>query len=114
MKKNASPNPLERRHVLSEDLDRMRALAIAEAYMLQGRVLDSIAFFDKAKEPSRLESILLDSVEEGDAFLFRAVCELLGRESTSAQWRKLASTAETKGKLMYSAEATRQLQRLEN
>ena len=113
MKKRRSvPNPLERRHVLSEDINREDALSIAEAYMGEGRVLDSLAFFDKAGASDRLQSLLVESVEAGDVFLFRAICSVLGSEASDVQWRALGEAAKAQGKLTYFAEADRQVKAL--
>jgi hypothetical protein len=108
------PDPLERRHLIEGELEPARALAVAEAYLAEGRALEAVAFLAKARAESRLEALSLDAVRDGDAFLLREIGVALGREPDAAVWRQLADAAAAAGRDRYAAEARRQAERLAN
>jgi hypothetical protein len=112
--KGTIPDPLERRHLIERQLDPARALAIAEAYLAEGRAVEAIAFLRKANAQSRLETLQQEAVRDGDPFLLREVAQALGREPDVAAWRGLEGAAAAAGRDRYAAEARRQLERLTN
>jgi hypothetical protein len=112
--KNAIPDPLERRHLIERPLDPARALAIAEAYAKEERVVEAVAFLRKANAADRLEHAFQQALREGDPFLLREVAQALGREPDVEAWRALESAAVASGKDRYAAEARRQVERLTN
>lgn len=114
MARNAIPDPLERRHLIERQLDSARALAIAEAYVGEGRSVEAVAFLRKANAESRLDALWQEAVREGDPFLLREIAQALGREPDVASWRQLADVAAAAGKDRYAAEARRQVERLAN
>jgi hypothetical protein len=114
MAKNAIPDPLERRHLIERPLEPARALAIADAYAKEERVVEAVAFLRKANAPERLEALAQQALRDGDPFLLREVAQALGRESDAAAWRTLESAAAAAGKDRYAAEARRQVERLTN
>jgi hypothetical protein len=112
--RNAIPDPLERRHLIERELDASRALAIAEAYLADGRATEAVAFLRKARAESRLEALWLEAVQGGDPFLLREIAQALGREPDAAAWRQLGDAAAAAGKDRYAGEARRQAERLAN
>ncbi|MCZ6784348.1 MAG: hypothetical protein O7G30_13660 [Proteobacteria bacterium] len=104
------PDPLERRHLLERELDEAQARALAEAYLEEGRVVEAVAFLQKAGDEERLSALAEEALEAGDAFLFRAACAAAGREPDAAQWQRLGDAAERAGKRNYVALARRQFE----
>jgi hypothetical protein len=107
MARNKLPDPLERRHSLVRPMDAAEALRIAEAYLAEGRQMESLAFFAKAGARERLEGLAREALAAGDAFLLREVSACLGEEPDSATWLALAEAAEAAGKERYALEARR-------
>src|SRR5262245_61103343 len=112
MAKRSIPDPLERRHLLERELEPSRALAIAEAYLTEGRALEAVAFLRKAGARDRLEALSEAALREGDAFLMREVAQALDREPGAGLWQRLTEVAAAAGKDRYAAEARRQAERL--
>jgi len=112
--RSAIPDPLERRHLIERELEPARALAIAEAYLGEGRALEAVAFLAKANAASRLETLWQEAVRAGDPFLLREVAAALRREPDAASWSQLADAAAASEKDRYAAEARRQAERLAN
>jgi len=110
--KKGIPDPLERRHLIEGALEPSRALAIAEAYLAEGRAQEAVAFLKRANAADRLEGIWRQAVSEGDAFLLREAASALGREPDAATWSALAEAAGSAGRDRYAAEARRQAERL--
>lgn len=113
MAKAKIPDPLRRRHLVEQEMDPARALQIAEAYLEQGRAVESVHFLAEAEAPERLAALREQAVREGDAFLLREICAALGEEADAATWRALADAARSTGKDRYAAEASGQAARLE-
>ena len=102
------PDPIRRRHLLEGDLGQAEALALAEAYLVEDRAHESIAFFAKAGAREKLELLRDRAVEEGDAFLMREVQLALKEEPGAERWRRLGEAARAAGKELYAADADRQ------
>lgn len=114
MARSAIPDPLERRHLIERPLDPNRALAIAEAYLKEGRTIEAVAFLRKANAQDRLAALWQEAVRDGDPFLLREIAQALGREPDVSAWRQLEGAAAAAGKDRYAAEARRQVERLAN
>ena len=114
MAKKKLPDPLRRRHMVEQEIDPARALQIAEAYLEEGRVLESVLFLAKAEAGERLATLREQAVMEGDAFLLREIAAALGEEMDAETWRALAEAARAAGKDRYAAEASGQVARLED
>ena len=114
MAKSKMPRPIERRDLVERELKADQALGYAEAYLAAGRDCDAIAFLVKADAQDKLEEIQRRSIENGDAFLFRAVASATGVAPEREQWRELARAAAAAGKKRYAAEAQRQADREED
>ena len=108
MAKSKIPPPLERRHLLQRDTPPAQSLAIAEAYLEAGRTVEAVDFLKKAEATDRLEALIEEATEQGDAFLLRAVANALGTTPDAAHWNRLQAAAEAAGKGLYADTARRQ------
>lgn len=113
MARSGIPDPLKRRHVVTSDQTPAQALAIAEAYLEDGRTLEALDFLQKAEAGERLAELRQQAVAEGDAFLLRAVARSTGETPAASEWTALASAAEAAGKELYAADARRVAERSE-
>ncbi len=109
MAKTRIPNALQRRELIEHELDAGRARKLAEAYLEQDRVLEALAFLEKAGDQDRLRAIRDEAIRAGDVFLFREAAARCGEEPDADSWRALAEAASAAGKESYAQEATRQL-----
>ncbi len=109
MARRRIPDALERRTMVEADLAPERALAIAEAYLDEGRDLEAVAFLEKAGARERLLDLQRRAIESGDAFLLQEVARALGAEPDRAAWEALLRAAEATGKDLYAREARRRL-----
>jgi hypothetical protein len=107
------PDPIARRHELEKNLDPAKCVALAEAYVGEGRGIEAVAFLVKADARDRLRELADAAVADGDAFLLREVATALEEEPAADAWQALAAAAETAGKTLYAEEARRQVERLE-
>ena len=105
------PSPLERRHLIERELPDEKSLALAEAYIAEGRASEAVIFLRKAQADDRLRQLADHALDEGDAFLLRSVQQALGEEPPAEHWEKLADVAEAAGKLRYAETARRQATR---
>ena len=80
MAKNRIPNPLERRHLVEKDLPAPQALAIAEAYLADGRSEEAVDFLRLAGEDERLGAAARDGggAEEGPSLGLRVNSRAIG------------------------------------
>ena len=105
------PSPLERRHLIEKDLPAEKRIALAEAYLAEGRAAEAVVFLEQAGARDRLETLAADAEASGDAFLFKAAFQALGDDPPSARWIALADNAERAGKLRHAETARRQATR---
>jgi hypothetical protein len=93
------PDPLSRRHLLEGGLDSTKALALAMAYLEDGRDIEAIDFLsaidlDSSTEARQLlESLQSAALDRGDVFLMRAASAALDDEPSAETWRSLAAAA---------------------
>jgi hypothetical protein len=114
MAKTKIPDPLHRRELLARELAAPRALAVAEAYLEEGRVVDAIDFLRKAQAGERLAELRRQAIESGDAFLLRAAASAQKEPPEMEEWQALEAAAEAAGKELYAAGARRQAAREED
>lgn len=112
MARRVIPDPLRRRHLVETPLDGARALAVAEAYLEEGRRLEAVDFLRKAEARERLESLREEAAEEGNVFLLRACAAALGEAPDAATWERTARRAAAAGRERDAVEAERQAARL--
>lgn len=108
MARSKLPAPLDRRHLLQRDLDPAKALAYAQAYLDEGRMVEAVDFLAKAGANDKLQELLEAAIEQGDAFLLRAVAGGLDTTPGKAVWLQLAEAADAAGKSLYAETARRQ------
>jgi hypothetical protein len=113
-KKVEIPGPIERRHLVERDLSAEQALSYAQAYLEEGRDCDAISFLIMADAEDELAALQRRAIENGDAFLCRAVAAATGVAPEREQWRELAAAATAAGKERYAAEAQRMADREED
>jgi hypothetical protein len=101
------PDPLKRRHLVEQALDAKQALAIADAYLTENRVVEALEFLSKAEAHDRLRELRQQALDSGDVFLVRDLSNRLGEELNAADWRAVAAAAEAAGKETYAIEARR-------
>lgn len=111
MAKSRIPGALERRHLIEKDLSEAHALAIAEAYLAEGRQVEALEFLAKAKAREQLSELRARALEAGDAFLLRAVARAMQEPPARTEWESVAAAAEAAGKQRYASEARRQTER---
>ena len=92
---------------MEQEADAKQSVALADAYLAEGRVQESLFFLAKAEAWDRLEEIGDRAVTEGDAFLLKQVGDLLKREYDVTMWLSLAESAEACGKQLYAEVARR-------
>ncbi len=107
MAKSAIPNALKRRHLMEQQADAHQSVALADAYLAEGRVQEAIFFLAKAEAWDRLQELADQAISEGDAFLLKQIGDLLKQDYETAKWLSLAEAAEEGGKLLYAEVARR-------
>ena len=112
--KSKIPGPLERRHLIERELSADRALALAEAYLEQGRAVEAVEFLVKAEASERLAELRRNAIAAGDVFLLRALAEAMEDPPEREEWAALATAAAAAGKDRYAAEGGRQAERGED
>jgi hypothetical protein len=110
-KKSTLPDALARRLLIEKELSAAHALRLAEAYLEEERVVESLLFLKKANATDRLRTIGEQAKLDGDVFLMRQVASLLEELPSGEDWRAAASVAQERGKLRYAADAERQAAR---
>jgi hypothetical protein len=104
MAKMTLPDPLSRRHLLEAGLETTKALALAKAYLEDGREVEAIDFLSAAHADSNsdardaLVELQRVAIERGDVFLMRSASEALGEEPVTSAWRALAEAALSAGR----------------
>lgn len=107
MAKKSIPDPLKRRHLIEQDMAPAESVAVADAYLEEGRAMEAITFLVKAEATDRLEALVEQAVNDGDAFLLKQLADAMGKDPGSARWNAAADTAEQTGKLLYAEMARR-------
>lgn len=75
-----------------------RLISHGQTYEAAGLVHDAVDFYERAGALDQLEALLESVKQDGDAFLFRRICRVLGREAAADEWLDLAARAEALGK----------------
>lgn len=114
MAKHGIPDPLTRRHLVEKELPEAQALAIAEAYLAEGRSDEAVDFLALAGASTKLGELRAEAVSSGNAFLLRMVAQAMDEPPERDEWRRLQEAAHSLGKERYAAEAQRQAERGED
>jgi hypothetical protein len=95
---------LEKRDLLNQPAASVDSLmAWGDRFLEAGCVHDAVDFYAKAGAQEALVRLLALAREEGDVFLLRRICALLGREPTAEEWLAAAEQAERLGKDLFAA-----------
>jgi hypothetical protein len=105
------PDSLARRLLIEKEMDASASLAIAEAYLEDGRVSESLDFLVKADAQERIDQLFEEAIEAGDAFAVQVIARTTDREPDANCWERVARAAEAAGKERYAATALRQIGR---
>jgi hypothetical protein len=113
-KKGKIPDPIERRHLVEKELPPAQARAIADAYLAEDRCLEAVDFLKLAAAADQLAALRQRAIDEGDAFLLRAVAGAQEEPPSRDDWQKLEAAATASGRERYAVAARRQLERGED
>lgn len=109
MSKTKSLNCLEKRSLLNRSPVPVEELvAWGRQYQQAGHVYDAVDFYERAGVTDELASLLPLAISDGDVFLFRRLCRLLGKEGTASEWLELARRARELGKDTFAEAAFRE------
>lgn len=111
MARSKIPGPLERRHLVEKQLPAAQALAIAEAYLADGRSVEAVDFLRLAGAAEKLAELRRAAIERGDVFLLRTVATAEERTPAREDWQRLGESAARHGLDRYAVEARRQAER---
>lgn len=98
------PDPLSRRLLLEGGLEPAKALAVAKAYLEDGREVEAIDFLAAVGPDSNAEArealcqLQTAALERGDVFMMRASSAALDEEPSAEKWRALAEAASRAGR----------------
>ena len=90
---------LEKRDLLNQPAASVDTLMQwGDRFLEAGFVYDAVNFYEKAGAKEALMRLLEMSRNDGDVFLLRRLCALLGREPSADEWLAVAEQAERQGK----------------
>jgi hypothetical protein len=106
MRNNDLLSCLEKRDLLNQPAASVDALVEwGDRYLDAGFVHDALGFYEKAGALEALPPLLEVAKSEGDAFLLRRVCAVLGREPIHEEWLAVAEKAERLQKQHFACKA---------
>jgi hypothetical protein len=99
MGNNSLLSCLEKRDLLNQPAASVDTLMQwGDRFLEAGFVYDAVNFYEKAGAKEALTRLLEMARNDGDAFLLRRLCALLGREPNADEWLAVAEQAERQGK----------------
>ncbi|MEE3326095.1 MAG: hypothetical protein VX252_02035 [Myxococcota bacterium] len=98
---------------MEQQSDERQSVALADAYLSEGRVQEALFFLAKAEASDRLQELADQATADGDAFLLKQIGDLLKQDYDAAKWLSLAEAAEAGGKLLYAEVARRHARSIE-
>jgi hypothetical protein len=110
MAKSTVPGAIERRHLIEKEIGEAQALKIAESYLDEDRIEESLIFLEKAGANDRLAELRANAVTAGDAFLLRSIAASMGETPSRSEWSAVEAAAAAAGRDLYVATAHRQLE----
>ena len=100
---------LKKRDLLNTDkMDRAELVKFGDRYSQDGRLSDSIDFYQKAEHAEGLNQLSELCKAEGDYFLYLRITNILERSPSSEEWTQLGDTALAQGKLLFARSAYEQ------
>lgn len=109
--KSRIPDALTRRHLIEKEMDAGGAMAIADAYLEDGRTHEALDFLVKVDAQEQIDQLFEQAVESGDTFMVQVISRVTEREFDAECWERVARAAEAAGKERYAATAWRQIGR---
>ncbi|UCG13730.1 MAG: hypothetical protein JSU72_04445 [Deltaproteobacteria bacterium] len=102
-------NCLKKRDLLNSDhADKSLLISLGEQFGQEGRLSDSIDFFEKAEHIEGLNKLREQCGAEGDFFLYLRLMKILAESPGSEEWVRLGDTALGRGKLLFARSAYRE------
>ena len=99
MGNNSLLSCLEKRDLLNQPAVSVDTLMQwGDRFLEAGFVYDAVNFYEKAGAKEALMRLLEMARNDGDVFLLRRLCALLGREPSADEWLAVAEQAERQGK----------------
>jgi hypothetical protein len=83
-------------------LTRDQANEFGDLFLQAGKHPIAMMFFERSKDPSRLEKVKADAVRAGDAFLLHGVERISPGLVTDAEWRDAGTRAMAEGKFLFA------------
>lgn len=97
---------LKKRDLLNSDkADNSELIKYGEGYLQEGRLSDTMDFFEKAGHVEGLIQLKEQCVAEGDYFLFHRLARILADSPSAEDWISLADNALTLSKLLFARSA---------
>ena len=97
---------LKKRDLLNSDkAGKSELIKYGEGYLREGRLSDTIDFFEEAEHVEGLIQLKEQCIAEGDYFLFNRLARILGDSPSSEDWISLADNALTLSKLQFARSA---------
>lgn len=107
-------NCLKKRDLLNSDnADKAELIKFGEHYLQDGRLSDSIDFFEKAQHLEGLNQLRERCAAEGDYFLYHRLAKILEESPPSEEWMQLGDKALGQGKMLFALLAYQQADRPE-
>jgi len=102
-------NCLKKRDLLNSDkADKAELIRFGERYLQDGRLSDSIDFFEKAQHLQGLTQLRERCAAEGDYFLYHRLAKILEESPSSEEWIQLGDKALGQGKMLFALLAYQQ------
>lgn len=99
---------MEKRDLLNQTVASTETLlAYGSRYEELGMVHDAVDFYEKAGAQELLHRLLREAQNDGDLFLFKRICRILGHTPDRQEWLELSLRAEVLGKEAFAGEAER-------
>lgn len=111
MARSKIPNALNRRVLIEKQMSEAQMLQVAEAYLAEGRAMESLDFLAKANAREKLAELRAGAVESGDVFMLRATARAMAESPTREEWGAIERSASAAGRELDAASAQRQLER---
>jgi len=97
---------LKKRDLLNSDkAGKPELIRFGERYLHEGRLSDTIDFFERAEHIEGLTQLKDQCVTEGDYFLLLRLARILADSPSPEEWMRLGDNALTSSKLLFARSA---------
>jgi len=73
-----------------------------DLFATAGKFAQALMFYERSKDPSRLEKIKKEAVRAGDAFLLHGIARLAPALVDELEWREAGDRAMAEGKFLFA------------